>query len=113
MITYNQHIKALSELNASNHFLACLGIKLDHDGNVSTSNFKDQACELIKFLQDSANPFIDQLSNREAVILSLAIKQEEQNAFIDQDQVRSANEFFSFKKPITFDEIQEYNKKFI
>lgn len=51
---------------------------------------------------------------RDELILALAMKQEAQNNFITEDQIKEVSQFlYSVQSPITFEEVQEFNRKYI
>lgn len=114
MIDQSQFIKALEQIQIakSNLYRNC-GISLNEWGGVDASEFKEQKGRLLIWLKEEINPFFESPSNRDLAILSLAVKQEDQNDYIGLDQIGVANTFFKFEKKITFAEVQEFNSKFI
>jgi hypothetical protein len=60
--------------------------------------------------KDTWQPFV---STKEKCILALAITQECQNEHINEFQIAEVNNFFEFEKPITYEQVQEYNRKYI
>lgn len=114
MITQSQYIKLLEETHrAQSSLYRDTKISLNAFGGVCVSCMRDQVATMTSYLRDEKNPFFSVPDQRDLVILRLAITQEEQNDYISQDQIDAANKFFTFNKKITFEEIQEYNSKFI
>ena len=55
--------------------------------------------------------FFEGLTQEEELALALAVKQETQNAYIDESDIKTVNDFFDVK--ITFKMVQELNSKYI
>lgn len=57
--------------------------------------------------------FTHDLVDRDICALALAITQEEQNDYIGHDQIATVNDFFQFVEPITYEDVQNFNSKYI
>lgn len=96
------------------HRLRSLNIKVYSDGMISVKDIEDNSA-LKALVKDRIEnePFFMGLSNKQHAILGLAITQEEQNDFIHQEDINFVNFVFGFEKPITYEDVQKYNSKYI
>jgi hypothetical protein len=96
------------------HRLRSLNIKVYSDGMISVKDIENNG-PLKALIKDkvATEPFFMGLSNKRHAILGLAITQEMQNSHIHQEDINFVNFVFCFDKPITFEQVQEYNRKYI
>lgn len=104
-------LEALGVLNNVKNTLGRIYLKIDNFGIVH-STLKDQ---LRNLEEDNIqkDPFGLGPSVKQLCILGLAVRQEEQNDFISQEQIDEINHIMAFNRLITFKDVQEYNRKYI
>ena len=108
---FDTFIEARKSLSSISGPLYGLGIKLEMNHNQAvnyTLNWEES--ESISS-QVYALGYFDGLTQEEELALALAVKQEEQNDYIDIKDIRAVNDFFGLN--ISFEMVQELNSKYI
>lgn len=108
----SKNLKIISEAQNLMQQLSVFRLKIV-DGGVYLVGCEDQVKLLNEDLAAGVPFFTGHISPKKLCTLALAIKQEAQNAHISQDDIDFLNNFFEFDKPITYGDVQEYNRKYI
>jgi hypothetical protein len=108
----------LSEMNSvlsTIHVLSRFGIKVLDDGQVTLrKDFVSQgSIDLLTAHLREKTPFFMGLTIKNMATLALAVYQECQNNYIQQEDIDLINYILEFKKPITNKDVQFYNSKFV
>ena len=109
-LNFNQYLKANNiriQLKKLNIFITDFGFITLTDNQTENYYYKS----LIEDLNKKHGVFFIGPTPEEIVTLALAVTQEEQNNYIQQDDINFVNDFFGFT--ITFDDVQKFNSKYI